>query len=275
MIKIILLILVLSMESKIIAQNIYSDVIKGEKRIEVASNGTIYLFNLSSSVLSRYNEKGILNYSIGGQGFSDDRFDRPTSFHLSAGLTLLVCDTGNKRVMIYDRNLQKIGEINQESSPKSVNWSPAYVVMNNVGQIWVCDSENQRLIQFDENGYLRFEVFLPEEIDMNSIDNFILSQNYLWLIDEGKQLAYRFSNLGKYQLFMALPKDVKRVKSINRMIMGIQGNDLVQISENGTIVSKIKRIEMPKDGKKITGWSLMNKSFLISTESSILFYPIN
>jgi len=274
MIKIILVVLVLSMESKISAQTAFSDQEKGDKRIEVASNGTIYVFNLSTSVLSRYSENGELKYSIGGQGFSDDRFDRPKSFHLSAGLTLLVCDTGNKRVVIYDRNLQKIGEINQESSPKLENWSPEFVVMNNVGQIWVCDSENQRIIQFDENGYLRFEVFLPEEIDVNSIDNFLLSQNYLWLIDESKHISYRFSNLGKYQLFMALPKDVKRVKSINRMIMGIQGHELVQIAENGTIVSTMKGIDFQKAEKKITGWSLMSKSLLIGTQSSFQLFPI-
>jgi len=274
MIKIILVVLVISMESKISAQTAFSDQEKGDKRIEVASNGTIYIFNLSSSVLSRYNEKGEFKYSIGGQGFSDNHFDQPNSIHLSAGLTLLVCDTGNKRVLIFDRNLQKIGEINQESSSTVKNWSPEFVIMNSEGQIWVCDTENKRLIQVDENGYLRFEAFLPEEIEVSSMDNFILSQNYFWLIDENNHVAYRFSNLGKYELFIALPKEVKSIKSINRVIMGIQGSKLVQIDENGTLFSAIEGLVIPKINDKITDWYFINKSLLIATPFSIQLFPI-
>jgi hypothetical protein len=276
LIQILVLIFVLSLITNLHAQQILIGGQKGEIEIEAASNGTLYLFNKTTAVLSRFTNEGILKYSIGGSGSGDDRFDKPQSFHLSAGLTLLVCDTGNQRVLMYDRNLQKIGEINQQSSDKLLNWRPKYAIMNNVGQIWVFDEQEQRLIQFDENGYLRFEVLLNEEIDVNSIKKMIQTQNYLWLIDSNKHIAYRFSSLGKYELFLVLPKEVSHIKSINGLIVGFikSTQEMIQLGETGKIVQKNKLVNVDSQLNEMSDWAILKKSVLLVTNESILQYPL-
>jgi len=90
--------------------------------------------------------------SVGGYGWSSTTFDEPTGL-ATDGLNVYVADRGNHRLMRFDRSLNFISSfVTRDTSLLAARFgSPLGVALSRLGDLFVLDGENLRVIKFAAN----------------------------------------------------------------------------------------------------------------------------
>ena len=90
--------------------------------------------------------------SVGGYGWSSTTFDQPTGL-ATDGLNLYVADRGNHRIMRFDRSFNFISSFTtRDTSLLAARFgSPLGVALSRLGDLFVLDGENLRVVKFAAN----------------------------------------------------------------------------------------------------------------------------
>ncbi len=88
--------------------------------------------------------------TIGGFGWSGGSFDRPTGI-ATDGINVYVSDFGNHRIQQFDRNLNYISSLStRDTSDIASRFGyPLDVALSDLGDLFVLDGENLRVIKFN------------------------------------------------------------------------------------------------------------------------------
>ncbi|TNE70639.1 hypothetical protein EP331_11395 [bacterium] len=251
-------------------QNVYSDTFSNIKALQVSPQGFVFVLDSEKSTLSRYKlDSGEFEFSVGAVGFGTNRFDNPNDLHLGAGFKLLVTDSGNQRVVQYDRNLQFLGEITSKNARLMNGWNPVQAVSLGTGEIWVLDSQSQKLFLFDENGLFRTTALLPNECRVNENSRLWVTEKGLVLSNTKETILYTFSLLGKYENFLKVdsPLDWLGINQSKKIV--IRGNSLVISSLDGREVLLEQRLSPDLKGKKVHDIQIVNTQLIIATPNQI------
>ena len=117
--------------------------------IDVDINGRIYVLDNRASTLRQYAPDGRLLREIGGQGWGNDQFDRPAGLWAKNGLDIFVADFGNHRIQRFDKNLAFVSSFSTRNNdnPDERFGYPLDVSLSRLGELYVCDSENERIVK--------------------------------------------------------------------------------------------------------------------------------
>lgn len=263
----------------VFAQEIIINERFGDLEIQSTQNGFIYVLNRQEGRLSRYKENGEFQFSVSG----DDAkaFDEPKSLFVSSGLTVLICDYQNKRVILFDRNLQKIGEINAASDRRLSHWQPVSAVMNTLGEIWIFDATDHQIIRFDENGYIRSSSELPENLNDPIKLRLIHHNNGFWLIDSSSEKIYRFTDLGKYQLFFNVQMSNEHsIQVIDGQPYLLNERTLFKLSGTGQMellqtIPQIMDYSEKNSSSKLTDWSIHQNKLYLTQNAKVYLYLVD
>lgn len=239
--------------------------------LAITPNGVLYVLDSQRATVSRFTLSGDLEFSIGAVGFGSNRFDNPTNLQLSSGLTLLLSDPNNKKVSLFDRNLQQIGEINERSSDKIKNWKPTFAASLSTGEFWVFDAQQTELIRFDSNGQLRSFSNFPNVIQPKKIGRMILSTNYIWLFESDFSIVYQFSLLGKYLKFLKLPEATKNCTWDKEQFITLNSDSVKTYNENFTSELSKKAINLAGISQaEIVDLVVFKENLYVATKRKIL-----
>ncbi|MCB0033221.1 MAG: SMP-30/gluconolactonase/LRE family protein, partial [Anaerolineales bacterium] len=117
-------------------------------------NKVIYVTDTANHRLVRYAPDGSYLSEWGGFGTGDYQFNWPTSVALGQFSDILVVDTNNQRVQIYDLNFFYKGTlgVTGESGNDNIHFNnPLDVAVDADGRIYVADEGNNRVQVFDSN----------------------------------------------------------------------------------------------------------------------------
>jgi len=174
----------------------------------VNSAGFIYISDISTDEITVLDTLGNVVLNIGGFGWRQSSFDNPADVYADA-LKVYVADKNNHRIQRFDKNLNfnfqiltRQSEIEQERFGY-----PLSAVMSNLGDIFILDSENSRIIKFDIFG--------------NFLQNFG---------------GYDYGNY-------ALQKPVQLAVSMQNNIFVIDGNQIIMFDQYGNGTGKVTGIE--------------------------------
>ena len=118
--------------------------------------GNIYVTDVESHRLSKFNSDGKLVKSVGGNGGRTGQFDSPRGIALSQDNKLFVCDTYNHRIQVFDTNLKFVFCFGKEGSGEGEMNGPSDLTFDPAGSVYVGDSDNNRVQVFSKNGtYLK------------------------------------------------------------------------------------------------------------------------
>ena len=84
--------------------------------VAVDNDDNIYVTDVESQRLSKFNSDGKLVKSVGGEGSKTGQFRGPWGIALSKDNKLFVCDRDNHRTQVFDTNLKFIGCFGKEGS---------------------------------------------------------------------------------------------------------------------------------------------------------------
>ena len=120
--------------------------------VAVDKDNNIYVTDVESHRLSKFNSDGKLVKSVGGKGNKIGHFDYPHGIALSTDGKLFVCDSSNHRIQIFDANLKFISCFGTIGSGEGeMNW-PNDLTFDPAGGMYVAESYNHRIQVFSQNG---------------------------------------------------------------------------------------------------------------------------
>jgi sugar lactone lactonase YvrE len=115
---------------------------------------------------SKGNETYVCNLVWGIKGTGDGEFKGPTAIAIDDSGNVYVCDTGNKRVQVFDSEgnfVSAFGSFNAPDPAPDGLQHPAGIAIGPYGHIWVSDNDpgdlpapqgeySNRIVEFDTNG---------------------------------------------------------------------------------------------------------------------------
>src|SRR3990172_10415869 len=139
---------------EILAQNFVLDYSFGNfssaAAFSISSSGFIFIADDGDDSLIKLDTLGNVIKEIGGYGWSESAFDTPSDI-IANSLNVYVCDKQNHRVQAFDKDLNFISELytRERDNPEERFGYPLSCALSSMGDLYVLDSENIRVLKFD------------------------------------------------------------------------------------------------------------------------------
>ncbi|GIK60499.1 MAG: hypothetical protein HND39_13500 [Ignavibacteriota bacterium] len=185
----------------------------------INSAGFIYVSDIATDEITALDTVGNILKKIGGYGWRESAFDNPADIFADA-LKVYVADKNNNRIQRFDKNLNFNFQIyTRESENEQERFGyPLSAVMSNLGDIFILDSENSRIVKFDIFG--------------NFLQNFG---------------GYDYGNF-------ALEKPIQLAVSMQNNIFVIDGSEIVIFDQYGNGVGRTSSAEEFESIRIIFDW---------------------
>lgn len=169
---------------------------KGASSFFITVNGTIYITDSETDELISIDTIGTVLESIGGYGWATSAFDQPVDVYATT-LNVYVADKYNHRIQQFDRKLNFISSLStkETDNPDARFAYPIGCSASSQGDLYIIDSENNRVVKFDLFGSFvqnfggfeagNFELEKPKSIAIDSYQNiYILDGNSFIIFDQ-------------------------------------------------------------------------------------------
>jgi hypothetical protein len=116
----------------------------------VSAAGIFYISDLGSDEIYKYDTLGTFIKEAGGFGWDNNSFDDPVDI-FATPLNIFVSDKNNHRIQQYDKDLNYISQLATRESRNNdeVFGYPLSCAASPQGDLYILDSENNRVIKFD------------------------------------------------------------------------------------------------------------------------------
>lgn len=121
-------------------------------RLTTNPQGFVYIIDAERNLVVLIKDNEANSISVGGYGWTSTTFDQPSGL-ATDGLNLYVSDYGNHRLQRFDRNLNFISSFaTRDTSFVEARFGyPLGVALSRLGDLFVLDGENLRVVKFEEN----------------------------------------------------------------------------------------------------------------------------
>jgi DNA-binding beta-propeller fold protein YncE len=157
--------------------------------------GYLFVTDTGTDEIYKLDTLGTLLKEAGGYGWSEGAFDDPTGIYATT-LNVYVCDKNNHRLQSFDKDLNFVSTLyTRESSYEDERFGyPVSCAVSRQGDLFLLDSENNRVIGFDLFGnFLRnfggydagsFQLSKPLVLRTSGYSNiFVLDKNDIIIYD--------------------------------------------------------------------------------------------
>ena len=157
--------------------------------------GVVFVTDDLTDEVYQLDTLGNVFLSIGGFGWQIDSFDDPVDVFADA-LKVLVTDRNNNRIQRFDKNLNFIFEFKTEDNDIEAERFryPLSAVPSNLGDVFILDSDNIRILKFDPFGnyiqdiggydYGSFTLSNPKQLAISMDNNiYVLDGDVIFIFD--------------------------------------------------------------------------------------------
>lgn len=162
----------------------------------ISQSGFIYVTDSEKDEVYKLGLNGEVLKYIGGYGWSQSTFDNPIDIFATT-LNVYVTDENNDRIQFFDKDLNFISQFSSSdiSNPQYDFRYPTSAVISPLGDLFILDSDNSRILKFDLNGNFSLEIgnydagsfalSNPLKFDISSDSKlFVLDGNEIKLFDQ-------------------------------------------------------------------------------------------
>lgn len=170
-------------------------------RLDVDINANIYVLDANRNLLTLSNGDSALRKEVGGAGWENDQFDKPSGLWARNGIDVFVADYGNHRIQRFDRGLNYISTFSTRESaiPDERFGYPRDVAVSRLGDLFICDGENARVVKVNrfskvERSFGGFDagagrLLRPSELEVGPKDR-------VYVLDKARVMV--FDNFGNF-----------------------------------------------------------------------------
>jgi DNA-binding beta-propeller fold protein YncE len=169
---------------------------KNASSFYINPTGFIYVTDANTDEVCSMDTSGNIIRKIGGYGWKESAFDNPADVFADA-LKVYVADKNNHRIQRFDKNLNFNFQIyTRDSDIEAERFGyPLSAVMSNLGDVFILDSENSRIVKFDIFGnfiqnfggydYGNYALENPRQLAVSMQNNiFVIDCNQIIIFDQ-------------------------------------------------------------------------------------------
>ena len=116
------------------------------------TDGNIYIANVSSHTVSKYNREGQCIKVVGREGSRSGEFSHPSGLAV-IDQKLYICDRNNSRIQVFSCDLEFLQSFGSHGTQNGELHWPYEVVEGEGGLVYVTDCDNDRVQTFDREGH--------------------------------------------------------------------------------------------------------------------------
>ena len=243
----------------------------------ISSNGFIYITDKGKDEVLQIDTLGNLVKDVGGFGWNQSQFDEPVDVFADP-LSVYITDKNNHRIQRFDRKLNFISQLyTRENENLNERFGyPNGCVVSNQGDLYVLDSENNRVIKFNlfGNYQLHFGGIDAGEFSIQSPKAISISSNGIVFVADDK-ILFAFDQFGNGLMKLKFDEEINSVEIIfDRMILTTKDKIFFANSDEGKI--EFHNIEIVNESQmKIVSALLFNERVYVLTPKNILvFSPV-
>ncbi len=270
----------------ILGSKIYPQQFQYERSIGLFKNATSFYINSTGAVFITDNITdevyqldtlgNLLNF-IGGYGWEINAFDDPVDIFADP-LRVFVTDKNNHRIQRFDKNLNFIFQFySRDNKIEEERFGyPLSAISSNLGDVYILDSENIRILKFDLFGnfiqkiggydYGSYSLSNPKQLAVSM-------QNEIYVIDGN--YIYIYDNYGTGLGELETPEEMLSIRIIFQW--------LTVNSEDGIYISNLNSKEQKLIKAKLTGYDeefkivsslfFNNKLYVLTPNAILIFFP--
>lgn len=227
--------------AEVLSQPAWSSRVRGN-RLEVDIYGNMFVVETERSVVRLYSKDTVLVREIGGQGWNNDQFDHPSGIWARNGIDVFVADYGNHRIQRFDRSLNYVATFSTRSSdnPDERFGYPTDVAVSRLGDLYICDSENTRIVKVDRFSQVE-RVFGGFDAGKGRLENPIRIEigphDYIYVLDSNRILVYDTFGNFLHELAPGVFKNPQCLYADYRRILVTDGTTIYCFDENERLAS--------------------------------------
>ncbi|MBE0642919.1 MAG: NHL repeat-containing protein [Bacteroidetes bacterium] len=109
--------------------------------------GNVFVADAGTSTLLKFDLRGRRLSEVGGPGWDNEQFDRPTGIDARPGIAIYVADMGNNRISRFDRDLHFMAALEGDGGTIDPGFGyPLDVAQSSFEQLFILDGENNRVL---------------------------------------------------------------------------------------------------------------------------------
>ncbi|MDP3148550.1 MAG: NHL repeat-containing protein [Ignavibacteria bacterium] len=157
----------------------------------LSPQGYFYVADNGSDEIYKIDSLGNVVKSFGGYGWNSGQFDYPIDVSLNA-LNIFITDQNNHSIQRFDKDLNFISRLNtRDGDDKDAAFGfPLSADVSTMGDLFVLDSENKRILKFDLFGkyILQFGGYDAGEFAIKNPIKLLVTENSNILVLDGQNL---------------------------------------------------------------------------------------
>ncbi|KAA3610987.1 MAG: hypothetical protein DWQ05_21085 [Calditrichaeota bacterium] len=227
--------------------------------LSVSTENKYYLVDVGQNRILHTDSLAQLLNEVGGFGWELEQFDWPVDIWAENSLDVFVADYNNSRVQRFDRHLNFVTAIigeKVENESKQFAF-PVAVAWSSFGDLFIIESELNRIIQFDELGVatLSFGDYGEGAGQLEAPAALCVSgKNEIFVVDQGRISVLKYDYYGNFLqefAFHSLSKPVA-ISSHHGLIFVLDGmeNRIIVAAENGKELFRFSPIPVENRKKK-------------------------
>ncbi len=201
--------------------------------LSINNLGNIFVCDSDRNEITKFDSLGKKIISVGGYGWEDSAFDYPSDVFASS-LNIYITDKNNNRVQIFDKDLNYLSSVNSDenNNPDYAFSYPAATIVSSIGDFFILDSDNARILKYDLKGNFVLEIGGNDagEYSLSDPTSFAISKYLkLYVLDEDKIIV--FDQFGNFLSDIDFGLSLKKVRVIENQLLlisdfGISGYKL-------------------------------------------------
>ncbi len=270
----------------ILSSKIYTQQFQYERSIGIFKNATSFYINSTGAVFITDNITdevyqldtlgNLLNF-IGGYGWEINAFDDPADIYADP-LRVFVTDKNNHRIQRFDKNLNFIFQFySRDSEIEEERFGyPLSAISSNLGDVYILDSENIRILKFDLFGnfiqkiggydYGNFSLSNPKQLAVSM-------QNEIYVIDGN--YIYIYDNYGTGLGELETPEEMLSIRIIFQWLT-VNSEDSIYISNLSSKEQKLIKANLTgydEDIKIVSSLFFNSKLYVLTPNAILIFFP--
>jgi len=274
--------LVIFISSFSIAQNfVYSGSIGKFNKASsfyIAAIGKIYITDTGDNEVISMDTLGNKLKTFGGYGWGENSFDHPADVFADP-LTVYVADKNNHRIKRFDRNLNFISSLytRESDDPAERFGYPLSCATANQGDLYVVDSEDKRIIKFDNFGNFKqnFGGLDAGNYMLNDPKQLAISADNSAFIIDGSEVVV-FDQFGNGIKKINFQKTLNSIRILfNKLIITTEDKIyFVNLNSIDQKLSELKLIGLEGKPQVVSAILLGNNLYVLSADSILIFKQV-
>ena len=159
--------------------------------LAMAATGDTYVADRDNDIVYHFDPSGRFRETIGGADAGLGRLNRPQGLTVAEDGRLVVCDTGARRLVVFDQTGQYLFSLGEGElqGPIAVALTP------DERAVFVCDGKEPRLALYSLEGKLLSSwdglAFVPD--GFGELADVAVADSSLWVVDSGHRRVLRFN----------------------------------------------------------------------------------